>query len=77
RDQSESYATYCRLMLLLFKPWWTVFDLCVHGQSWQDAFITFQHSSHCSLQISSIMNNMHLLHECKDSHNNHFSQCRA
>ncbi|KAG1843116.1 hypothetical protein DFJ58DRAFT_665437, partial [Suillus subalutaceus] len=65
RDQAPVYPKYCRLMLVLFKPWRSVSDLKRDTQSWTEAFDTFQRT--CSNTVTSILNNMQILHECKDS----------
>ena len=49
-------------------------DLCDPGESWSEAFDTFQGSLYCPSEFKQIMSNMQLLHECKDGHDNHFSQ---
>ncbi|KAK0186279.1 hypothetical protein F5146DRAFT_885695, partial [Armillaria mellea] len=56
---------YCRLMLIFFKPWCHASDLRADGQSWEDAFQAF--CEHCSHRITFIMDNMQILHECRDS----------
>ncbi|PBK65644.1 hypothetical protein ARMSODRAFT_860094, partial [Armillaria solidipes] len=56
---------YCRLMLILFKPWRHASDLRADGQSWVDAFHAFREV--CTERITFIMNNMQILHECWDS----------
>lgn len=61
-------------MLILFKPWRTAIDLHDPGESWSEAFDTFQHSPYCPAEFKQIMSNMQLLHECKDGHDDHFSQ---
>ena len=75
RDRQEYVAAYSRLMLILFKPWRNASDLHNPGQTWQEAFIQFKEE--CSLRCLEIMNNMQLLHECKDSRNDHFAQRRS
>ncbi|KAI0038036.1 hypothetical protein FA95DRAFT_1460970, partial [Auriscalpium vulgare] len=65
RDRDEVHARYCRLMLILFKPWVHAADLRELGQSWLDAFTAFK--GVCSSDLLSIMDNMQLLHECRDS----------
>ncbi|KAG2124261.1 hypothetical protein BD769DRAFT_1358983, partial [Suillus cothurnatus] len=56
---------YCQLMIMLFKPWRISTDLRSSGQSWEEAFAQFRASAHSrSLQV---MNNMQMLHECRDS----------
>ncbi|KAK0460497.1 uncharacterized protein EV420DRAFT_1216961, partial [Desarmillaria tabescens] len=65
RDHPEVYAQYCRLVLLLFKPWSHASDLHANGQSWIDAFEWFQVK--CPSSIVKMMNNMQILHECHNS----------
>jgi len=74
RDQEDSYARYCRLMLILFKPWRTAFDLRQSHESWIMAFENFKSGPPCPNEFKRIMDNMQLLHECKDNRNNHFYQ---
>ncbi|KDQ13898.1 hypothetical protein BOTBODRAFT_110916, partial [Botryobasidium botryosum FD-172 SS1] len=68
-DREESRARYCRLMLILFKPWQNAADLREPGQAWPDAFDDFMGS--CPERHQQIMTNMQLLHECKDSKDDH------
>ena len=75
-DQTETYMRYCRLMLILFKPWRNAFDLPTANKPWMVAFDEFQHSALCPLEFKGIMDNMQLLHECKDSHDDHFQKQR-
>lgn len=70
RDCQELYHRYCRLMLILFKPWRSVVDLRIPGQSWIDAFTMFQSS--ISSAHAHVIENMQILHECKDSRDDHF-----
>ncbi|KAJ7120756.1 hypothetical protein C8R43DRAFT_900498, partial [Mycena crocata] len=65
RDKPEVYARYCRLMLIFFRPWRHATDLRSEGQSWEDAFKSF--FSSCSSFVKSKMDNMQILHECRDS----------
>ncbi|KAJ7765891.1 hypothetical protein DFH07DRAFT_737424, partial [Mycena maculata] len=66
RDKPEVYARYCRLMLMIFfKPWRRATDLRTRGQSWEDAFTLFTLT--CSPEIKCKMDNMQILHECRDS----------
>lgn len=62
-------------MLIFFKPWCHASDLRANGQSWENAFQAFREN--CSRRIIFIMDNMQILHECKDSRDDHFAQCRA
>ncbi|KAG2149574.1 hypothetical protein BD769DRAFT_1331743, partial [Suillus cothurnatus] len=74
RDQQAVYPKYCRLMLILFKPWRSVSDLKKGTQSWTEVFDEFRHT--CSPAITYILNNMQILHECKDSRDDHFANRR-
>ncbi|KAJ7059869.1 hypothetical protein C8F01DRAFT_924197, partial [Mycena amicta] len=65
RDKADVYARHCRLMLILFKPWRNATDLCAEGQSWEDAFKIFL--TNCSDDVRFKMDNMQVLHECRDS----------
>ncbi|KAF6764426.1 hypothetical protein DFP72DRAFT_799787, partial [Ephemerocybe angulata] len=60
---------YSRLMLILFKPWRNVADLRTQGQSWIEAFDEFVKT--CAPISKSRMDNMQVLHECKDSRDDH------
>jgi hypothetical protein len=71
RDQEFVYPKYCHLMLILFKPWRSVSDLKQKEQSWTDSFEKFRCT--CDEKIISILNNMQILHECKDSLDDHFA----
>ena len=69
RDQPEKRARYCRLMLILFKPWRGLADLRELGESWEatfDGFSLTMNSSH-----REIVGNMQVLHECRDSRDDH------
>ncbi|KAF9779660.1 hypothetical protein BJ322DRAFT_1013146, partial [Thelephora terrestris] len=67
RDRPELYPKYARLMLILFKPWRTEADLRGGMNDWAQAFDEFVKS--CSPEIRKMLDNMQLLHECKDSKN--------
>jgi len=72
RDQSENYAKYCRIMLILFKPWRCASDLRDQGETWVAAFDNFKNL--CSTNITSLMDNMQLLHECRENGHDHFER---
>ena len=55
RDQTETYTRYCRLMLILFKPWRNAFDLRRTDESWMAAFEQFHHSALCPPEFKGIM----------------------
>jgi hypothetical protein len=55
RDQTETYMRYCRLMLILLKPWRNAFDLRRANELWTAAFDEFQHSALCPPEFKGIM----------------------
>jgi hypothetical protein len=61
-------------MLVLFKPWIHAEDLRSQGQSWVEAYEDFLEN--CSDEVLSCIDNMQLLHECKDSRDAHFQNRR-
>ena len=65
RDRPEVYPKYARLMLILFKPWRTEADLRGDADDWFEAFSKFAES--CTSETRKVLDNMQLLHECKDS----------
>ncbi|KAI0335959.1 hypothetical protein GY45DRAFT_1228577, partial [Cubamyces sp. BRFM 1775] len=64
-DRDCSRERYCRLMLLLFKPWRQPQDLVVEGCTWEQVFSSAEVT--LNERHKHIMENMQLLHECKDS----------
>jgi len=72
RDQKEAYAWYCRLMLIFFKPWRHASDLHSAGQKWEDAFESYMQN--CPVDVKKKLDNMQILHECRDSGNDHFAE---
>lgn len=73
-DRPDFRERYCRLMLVLFKPWIVVEDLLSTFTMWSEAFKHFLKA--CSEDKKFIMKNMQVLHECKDSRDDHFANCR-
>ncbi|TEB31088.1 hypothetical protein FA13DRAFT_1629679, partial [Coprinellus micaceus] len=67
RDRPSLWAKYCRLMLIFFKPWRNVEDLCEGHPSWPKAFDVFLRSPTCTQTAQTLMRNMQVFHECKDS----------
>lgn len=47
-------------------------DLKGRFDSWQDAFVAWKASAGYSTSVEDVLMNMQLLHECKDSCDNHF-----
>ncbi|KAJ6471185.1 hypothetical protein DFH09DRAFT_913055, partial [Mycena vulgaris] len=74
RDQPASVQKHARLMLILFKPWKHAEDLRHKNQSWSDAYAQFLLT--CTEEITRCIENMQLLHECKDSRDAHYSNRR-
>jgi hypothetical protein len=74
RDRDQIRERYCCLMLIIFKPWRHARDLRETTESWSSAFQSFMET--CSPQKQKIMDNMQILHECKDSRDDHFVQRR-
>lgn len=72
RDRVALYPKYCRLMLILFKPWRAVTDLKSNHQQWTNAFEAFR--TYCTPECAVIIDNMQVLHECKDSHDDHIKR---
>ena len=69
RDKPDDYEKYCRLMLILLKPWTTPSDLLCGCSNFADAFQTFIHNNN---HWKPLLNNMQLLHECRDNRDDHF-----
>ncbi|RXW17049.1 hypothetical protein EST38_g8796 [Candolleomyces aberdarensis] len=72
RDRPESYERYCRLMLILFKPWRVPQDLRVSAETWALEFEQFKASSAFTPTVAAILENMQVFHECRDSRDDHF-----
>ncbi|KAF8225900.1 hypothetical protein L208DRAFT_1216319, partial [Tricholoma matsutake] len=75
-DQPHAYPCYCYLMLLLFKLWCMVEDLRIPGETWVTMFQSFLMTQSPDGYVWRVMDNMQLLHECKDSCDDHFVQRR-
>lgn len=61
------YEEWCRVMLVLFKPWRTVSDLISINQPWVDSFSSYQFKE----EHTYIMKNMNVENECKDARDSH------
>lgn len=66
-------------MLILLKPWTHFDNLKPMSISWLEVYDNFTAS--CEPQILQLINNMQILHKCKDSWDDHFAkhnvECRA
>ena len=69
RDKCETHERFCRLMLILLKPWNAPQDLIFGHESFEAAFHTFLEENE---RWNVLINNMQLLHECRDSRDDHF-----
>jgi len=65
RDRELMYPKYHCLMLILFEPWRGTGDLRKSGETWVQAFDRFMES--CPDEIKHVLNNMQVMHECKDA----------
>ncbi|KAF8164638.1 hypothetical protein K438DRAFT_1472400, partial [Mycena galopus ATCC 62051] len=65
RDRDESTAKHACLMLVLFKPWRRCIDLISDSQTWIEAYEECLET--CPGRTLAIIDNMQILHECKDS----------
>ena len=75
RDRIEVKERHAKIMLIMFKPWRHTLDLCAPHETWSTAFETFMQN--CPFEKKAIMDNMQILHECKDSRDDHFTQRRV
>ncbi|KAJ7058378.1 hypothetical protein C8F01DRAFT_990817, partial [Mycena amicta] len=73
-DRPATSTRFKRLMLVLFKPWRTVADLKAPEVTWDAAYDEFTKT--CSSEYTSKMDNMQVLHECKDSKDDYFTARR-
>ncbi|KAJ7154991.1 hypothetical protein C8R43DRAFT_884943, partial [Mycena crocata] len=74
RDRPASIEKHARLMLILFKPWRHADDLRQAGQSWSQAYSQF--ILQCPPDVLECVDNMQILHECKDSRDAHYASRR-
>ena len=71
RDVDSKYEQYCRLMLILFKPWRSPTDLKSTNITWADTFHEYKTS--LSSHHLRIIDNIQKLHECKDKRDAHYA----
>ncbi|PVF90808.1 hypothetical protein CPB86DRAFT_720528, partial [Serendipita vermifera] len=65
-NSAESREAWSMAMLILFKPWRSPGDLKQESQSWTSAFDCHVFSD----ELKAIIDNIVVLHECKDARNN-------
>ncbi|KAJ7036044.1 hypothetical protein C8F04DRAFT_954301, partial [Mycena alexandri] len=74
RSDSMFAEKHARLMLIFFKPWRHALDLREPGQTWSQAYQDFLPM--CDPDHLERIENMQLLHECKDSRDAHYAERR-
>ena len=72
RDRADTKERHTRLMLILLKPWTDFHNLKPVNTSWLEAYNTFVATS--QPRFIALINNMQILHECRDSRNDHFTK---
>jgi hypothetical protein len=72
REREETRERYCRALLTLFVPWRSVHDLCSLNQTWSEALEVRKAS--ISPSTFKIIENIQLLHECKNDRDAHLLQ---
>ncbi|KAJ7462926.1 hypothetical protein FB451DRAFT_1043582, partial [Mycena latifolia] len=72
REQSQLVEKHARL--ILFKPWRHADDLRHANQSWSAAYAQF--IANCLDDILECIENMQILHECKDIRDAHYAHRR-
>ena len=71
RDNPDSREKYCRLMLILLKPWNTPQDLILEHENFEAEFQFFIQGNE---KWKPLLDNMQLLHECRDDRDDHFER---
>ncbi|KAH6887374.1 hypothetical protein BKA70DRAFT_1064831, partial [Coprinopsis sp. MPI-PUGE-AT-0042] len=75
RDKESIYSYYCAIMLLLFSPWRSEDEL--QQRLGENAVGSFNHwLENTNSETRQRLSNMQLLHECKDSKDDHHAQRR-
>jgi hypothetical protein len=75
RERVETRKRYSRALLTLFTPWRSVHDLCELNQTWCEALEVRKLS--ISTSALKIIENIQLLHECKNDRDEHLHQIIA
>ena len=75
KDREDTRERYYRALLTLFVPWRTVNDLIDSTQTWEEAFMGRQ--SRIASHSWKIIENIQLLHECKNDRDEHLLQVIA
>ncbi|CAF5118861.1 unnamed protein product [Rotaria magnacalcarata] len=72
REREDTRERYCRALLTLFVPWRSVGDLCSLKETWSQALEARKLS--ISADALKIIENIQLLHECKNDRDEHLHQ---
>ena len=72
RDREETHERYCRALLTLFVAWRSISDICAPNETWSQAFEV--RKSLISSSSLKIIENIQLLHECKQDRDEHLRQ---
>ncbi|KAF6753110.1 hypothetical protein DFP72DRAFT_849477 [Ephemerocybe angulata] len=75
RDKDSDREPHGRLMLIFFKPWMCKNDLKHPTESWLEAFQSWANTA--PAEHLQRVKNMQILHECRDSRDDHNAQRRA
>ena len=75
RDNPDCYERYCCLMLMFFAPWRSPHDLSHHSNSWSFAYESFLISDNVKKHDIEIMDNIQMLHECKENRDKDYHKC--
>ncbi|KAJ7733053.1 hypothetical protein DFH07DRAFT_755040, partial [Mycena maculata] len=72
QDVENSTAKHARLMFISFQPWRHADDLRQPSRSWQEAYAELLRDD-CPQEVLECINNMQILHECRDSRDAHYA----
>ncbi|KAJ8473599.1 hypothetical protein ONZ45_g16233 [Pleurotus djamor] len=74
RDRAETEERHAKVMLTLFKPWRTPSDLKSVHETWHQSYQAFLMTA--ARHSRDVIDNMQLLHECRDSKDDHYDAMR-
>ncbi|CAF4251337.1 unnamed protein product [Rotaria socialis] len=75
REREDTRERYCRALLTLFVPWRSVNDLCALQQTWSQALEVRKFE--IAADALKIIENIQLLHECKNDRDEHLHRVIA
>jgi hypothetical protein len=73
-DRDSTREAYCRLMVVLFKPWIAATDLKQIDVSWTECYRVMLESEHIHYEHKILMDNIQFLHDCRDDRNRDIKQ---